>query len=59
MIDNKDNLYLIDFCLASEIKNKIATFYMQTIYYRAPEVMLGMKQYGYGIDIWAVGCVFA
>lgn len=32
---------------------------MQTLWYRAPEVMLGMKQYTFAIDIWAVGCIFA
>jgi serine/threonine protein kinase len=30
-----------------------------TLWYRAPELLLGLKEYGFGIDIWSVGCVFA
>lgn len=29
------------------------------MWYRAPEVLLGQKQYSLGVDIWAVGCIFA
>ncbi|KLO14516.1 kinase-like protein [Schizopora paradoxa] len=30
-----------------------------TIWYRAPELLLGAKHYNKAIDIWAVGCVMA
>lgn len=30
-----------------------------TIWYRAPELLLGAKHYNNAIDCWAVGCVFA
>nr|VWO96840.1 Protein kinase domain-containing protein [Ganoderma boninense] len=30
-----------------------------TIWYRAPELLLGAKHYNKSIDIWAVGCVMA
>ncbi|CDO76791.1 hypothetical protein BN946_scf184978.g20 [Trametes cinnabarina] len=30
-----------------------------TIWYRAPELLLGAKHYNKAIDIWAVGCVIA
>eukprot|EP01137_Pigoraptor_chileana_P016209 Opistho-2@72842 len=30
-----------------------------TIWYRAPELLLGAKHYTKAIDIWAVGCIFA
>ncbi|CAG8616429.1 27667_t:CDS:2 [Dentiscutata erythropus] len=30
-----------------------------TIWYRAPELLLGSKHYTKAIDIWAVGCIFA
>jgi serine/threonine protein kinase len=30
-----------------------------TIWYRAPELLLGAKHYNMAIDCWAVGCVFA
>ena len=30
-----------------------------TIWYRAPELLLGSRHYTPGIDMWAVGCIFA
>lgn len=30
-----------------------------TIWYRAPELLLGAKHYTTAIDIWAIGCIFA
>lgn len=30
-----------------------------TIWYRAPELLLGAKHYNRAIDVWAVGCVVA
>jgi cyclin-dependent kinase 8/11 len=30
-----------------------------TIWYRAPELLLGAAHYGRAIDVWAVGCVLA
>ncbi|TGZ84019.1 Serine/threonine-protein kinase SSN3 [Ascodesmis nigricans] len=30
-----------------------------TIWYRAPELLLGSKHYTAAIDLWAVGCIFA
>ena len=29
-----------------------------TLWYRAPEVIMGSKNYGIGVDIWSVGCIF-
>ena len=34
------------------------TPYVTTRYYRAPEVIIGMK-YKENVDIWSVGCIFA
>lgn len=30
-----------------------------TIWYRAPELLLGSKHYTKAIDLWAIGCIFA
>ncbi|KAH8939095.1 hypothetical protein BDL97_15G019600 [Sphagnum fallax] len=30
-----------------------------TIWYRAPELLLGVKHYTTAVDMWAVGCIFA
>lgn len=35
------------------------TDYVATRWYRAPELLVGDKQYGAPVDIWAIGCVFA
>ena len=39
--------------------NKAWTKYVVTRWYRAPEVVLASEDYDEGIDLWAVGCVFA
>ena len=28
-------------------------------WYRAPELLLGARDYGDGVDMWAIGCIFA
>lgn len=30
-----------------------------TLWYRAPEILLGAKQYSTGVDIWSIGCILA
>ena len=30
-----------------------------TLWYRSPELLFGLREYGLAIDIWSVGCVFA
>jgi cell division cycle 2-like protein len=30
-----------------------------TLWYRAPELLLGAKTYTPAIDMWSVGCIFA
>jgi len=29
-----------------------------TLWYRAPELLLGAEKYGPEIDMWSVGCIF-
>lgn len=38
---------------------KQLTSYVVTRWYRAPEIILTESDYGPGIDIWSVGCIFA
>ncbi len=38
---------------------KQLTSYVVTRWYRAPEIILAQSDYGPGIDIWAVACIFA
>ena len=35
------------------------THEIETLWYRAPEVLLGQENYTYAVDMWAVGCIFA
>jgi len=38
---------------------QLSTTRVVTLYYRAPELLLGMKNYNTKIDIWSVGCLGA
>ncbi|GFO41214.1 mitogen-activated protein kinase [Plakobranchus ocellatus] len=35
------------------------TQYVATRWYRAPEILLSMLEYGTAVDMWSVGCIFA
>lgn len=39
--------------------NRINTHQVVTRWYRCPELLFGARQYGTGVDIWAVGCILA
>jgi mitogen-activated protein kinase 1/3 len=46
--------------LSTEQQNvNVMTNYVETRYYRAPELLLGLKTYNSAVDIWSVGCIFA
>lgn len=30
-----------------------------TLWYRAPEILLGAKHYSTPVDVWSLGCIFA
>ena len=32
---------------------------MATRWYRAPEILLGKKNYTKGVDMWSLGCILA
>ncbi|WCJ27898.1 cyclin-dependent kinase B1 2 [Euphorbia peplus] len=38
---------------------KSYTHEIVTLWYRAPEVLLGSASYSTGVDMWSVGCIFA
>lgn len=51
------NCKIIDFGLGCFSKEKIHT-YIQSRYYRAPEILLGIS-YSVAIDMWSFGCIIA
>lgn len=61
LVDCKGCLKLGDFGLAKQFgsPNRIYTHIVVTRWYRAPELLFGAKNYGVGVDIWAVGCILA
>ena len=61
LINSKGEIKIGDYGLArrdSKVDNKRYTFKVVTICYRAPELLLGCRDYGPEIDIWSIGCVF-
>lgn len=53
-----------DLGLARKFSNLLQTLYtgdkvVVTIWYRAPELLLGARHYTPAVDVWAVGCIFA
>ncbi|GIL66722.1 hypothetical protein Vafri_20204 [Volvox africanus] len=62
LIDRSRNqLKLADFGLARAfgIPVRAYTHEVVTLWYRAPEILLGSKTYSTPVDIWSVGCIFA
>lgn len=49
-----------DFGLAREYGSPLKHYtpVVVTLWYRAPELLLGSKQYSTHIDVWSVGCIF-
>ena len=63
-ITREGRLKLGDFGLARTIaasKTQPAKYTNRvvTLWYRAPELLLGDRNYGYPIDLWGVGCIMA
>ena len=59
LVDSQGIVKIADFGLARAfgIPIRTLTHEIETLWYRAPEVLLGQKQYSLGVDIWSVGCV--
>lgn len=61
LIDGEGHIKLADFGLARTIGLPVRTYTHEvvTLWYRAPEVLLGSKLYTCALDIWSLGCIFA
>lgn len=61
LIDSNGVIKLADFGLARAfiIPVRPYTHEVVTLWYRAPEVLLGCPRYATPVDMWSVGCIFA
>jgi negative regulator of PHO system len=61
LINNRGQLKLADFGLARAFGIPVNTFSNEvvTLWYRAPDVLLGSRTYNTSIDIWSAGCIMA
>jgi len=61
LIDKNGIIKLADFGLARAFSVPIRTLTheVETLWYRAPEILLGQKEYALPVDMWSVGCIFA
>ena len=60
LIDRQGILKLADFGLARAFGVPVRTFTHEvvTLWYRAPEILLGGRQYSTPVDIWSIACIF-
>ncbi|KAG9439895.1 hypothetical protein H6P81_020060 [Aristolochia fimbriata] len=62
LIDKNGTLKIADFGLANYFnpqQKRPLTCRVVTLWYRAPELLLGATDYGVGIDLWSAGCLLA
>ncbi|KAJ8609546.1 hypothetical protein CTAYLR_006043 [Chrysophaeum taylorii] len=62
LLDAHGTVKLADFGLArafSSSARRAYTHEVVTLWYRAPEILLGAEHYSTPVDLWSVGCIFA
>ncbi|KAK3401007.1 kinase-like domain-containing protein [Sordaria brevicollis] len=62
LLNNRGQLKIADFGMARyyvpDSSQQKLTQLVVTLWYRAPELLLGSSKYGPEIDMWSVGCIF-
>ncbi|KAK4043248.1 hypothetical protein C8A01DRAFT_13197 [Parachaetomium inaequale] len=61
LLNNRGQLKIADFGMARYVGDpppRQLTQLVVTLWYRAPELLLGAARYGASIDMWSVGCIF-
>lgn len=61
LINREGELKLADFGLARAfgVPVRAYTHEVVTLWYRAPDVLMGSKRYNTAVDTWSIGCIFA
>ncbi|KAI4385142.1 hypothetical protein MLD38_003200 [Melastoma candidum] len=61
LLNNRGELKICDFGLARRYGSPLKPYtqLVVTLWYRAPELLLGAKQYSTAIDLWSLGCIMA
>jgi cyclin-dependent kinase len=61
LINRKGELKLADFGLARAFGIPVRSYSHEvvTLWYRAPDVLMGSRKYSTPIDVWSAGCIFA
>ncbi|KAI5385220.1 cyclin-dependent kinase G-2 isoform X2 [Lathyrus oleraceus] len=61
LLNNRGELKICDFGLARQYGSPLKpyTHLVVTLWYRAPELLLGARQYSTAIDMWSLGCIMA
>nr|GEX18329.1 cyclin-dependent kinase G-2 isoform X1 [Tanacetum cinerariifolium] len=61
LLNNRGELKICDFGLSRQYGSPLKpyTHLVVTLWYRAPELLLGSKQYSTAIDMWSLGCIMA
>nr|ADE76548.1 unknown [Picea sitchensis] len=61
LLNNKGELKICDFGMARQYGSPLKTYthLVVTLWYRAPELLLGAKKYSTAVDMWSIGCIMA
>ncbi len=61
LLNNQGQVQVADFGLARRLgpQSERLTPVVVTLWYRAPELLLGCQEYSAGVDVWSVGCILA
>nr|CAD1837482.1 unnamed protein product [Ananas comosus var. bracteatus] len=61
LLNNRGELKICDFGLARQYGSPLKPYtqLVVTLWYRAPELLLGAKEYSTAIDMWSLGCIMA
>lgn len=63
LMNNRGTIKVADFGLARRFGDPVGlgglTQLVVTLWYRAPEILMGATKYSTAVDMWSVGCIFA